>query len=96
VVHNDAVKAIEVSERAGDQAHEGSYLQGDTRELVQGTFSWRDRRVAPSLNYYSVTAMKCLPVHSVAGTPDCSSHAQYWQQKQGEAGKAESVYRLRA
>jgi hypothetical protein len=34
VVYNDAVSAIEMSERAGDQAYEGCDLQGDTRELV--------------------------------------------------------------
>lgn len=34
MVYNDAVSAIEMSERAGDQAHEGRDLKGDTRELV--------------------------------------------------------------
>ena len=77
MIYNDAVSAIEVSERAGDQAHEGNDLQGDTRLLVEDTFSWRDRKVSASLNYYAVTTMKWLPVHSVAGTPDCSSHAPY-------------------
>jgi len=38
----------------------------------------------------------CLPVRTVACTPDGSSHAQYWLQKQGEAGMAQSMYRLRA
>lgn len=77
MVYNDAVSAAEVSERAGDQAHEGNDLQADARELVQDTFSWRDRRVAASLNYNSVTHTKCLPVSRVAGTLDYSSHAQY-------------------
>jgi len=48
VVYNDAISAAEVSERAGDQSHEGN---DHARELVQDTFSWRDRRVAASLNY---------------------------------------------
>ena len=77
MVYNDAVSAVEVSQRAGDQAHEGNDLQGDARELVEDTFSWRSRRDAASLNHTSVTPMNCLPVSSAVGSLDCSSHAKY-------------------